>query len=175
MNCNKKMWIKRILVIGAMLIFSMPVYAQTNKDSLETNAREITVTDRYIGKNVSRITGVTRGKLISSVGIELEDQGFGVAHIDADIMCHEAMSSIRMVLTLQKWNEENQSWDAVNRQEFSWDAKDLPEGEDLNMALVSYNVAGLSGVYRVRGLFGVYDINGSYNETWNAYTDGVTF
>jgi len=174
---NKQKWIKRIAVLGAVIAFSIPAYGQTDRNAVEADAREIIVTDKYVDGNVSRVVGITRGRLISSVGLDLVNNGLGIAGLYADILCHEPMSSIRIVLTLQIWDEEHQSWNAVNRQEFEWKAEDLPEGDELTMASISYNIAGLKsgGIYRLRGLYGAYDINGSYNETWNTFTDGMTF
>ena len=174
MKFRKNTFFRGILAIGLALSMSFLSFANTD-NMWELNVKDAVVTENRRTNDVSKITGTTRGMLISSVGVGLENQGLGVGEIYGEVLCHEAMSSIRMALILQRWDEENQSWVLVNRQEFNWNASDLPEGEELSMATVSYKIAGLDGTYRVRGLFGAYDLEGTYNEAWNAYTEGVDF
>jgi hypothetical protein len=86
------------------------------------------------------------------------------------------MSNISMVLSLQKYNEENKVWQTVERQSFEWDANDLPEDEELTIAMVEYDVPNLdSGLYRTRCIFGAVDMEDDYNEAWNAVSTGLRF
>lgn len=175
MKYGEKKLLRIILVIGLTLSMSFSAFAHTESDMWGLNAKNVIVTGRKTTENVSEVTGTTRGMLISSVDVSLTNEGLGIGEIYGEVLCHEAMSSIRMALILQRWDEENQSWVLVNRQEFMWEADDLPEGEELSMATVSYKIAGLDGTYRVRGLFGAYDLDEAYHEAWNAYTEGVDF
>lgn len=176
MNKVIKKVLKSIVVCGFVIALAMPVYAQNSTSDLESQAKTVACkTTRF--SNTAVAQSVTRGMLLSSVSIKLTDKGFGIASIYADALCHEPMSAIYITLILQKWDEEHNSWQTVNRQEFEWLLEDLPEGTELTMASISYDIAGMQSgeLYRVRGLFGAYDLEGTYNEAWNAYTEGVRF
>lgn len=177
MKKGLKILVSFLAAMVLMMSVSIISYAKDDFRDLERQAKEVTNTEVYRTANLARIIGAVNGSLISSVDVQLENEGWGVANIYADVLCHKPMSSIRMVLMLQKWNEEHEAWDTIDRQEFQWNAEDLPSGEELTMASVSYNIAGMQtgAVYRVRGLFGAYDLEGTHNEAWNANTDGIIF
>lgn len=175
---RKHKWLFGIVLSVMMTIsFGVISFAQNDVDALEAEAKDIVVTQKYVDNNISLVKGITRGMLISSVDIQLTRKGSGVANLYGEILCHEPMSSIRIVLMLQKLDEEDQEWDTVNRQEFNWKASDLPAGEELTMAMISYDIAGLKkgATYRIKGLFGAYDLEGTYNEAWNAEGPGIEF
>lgn len=173
-----KKWLSCLIIMGISMMMMVTANAAQSKDRRwEESAQEITTVNTYTDSMVAMVKGITRGMLISSVEVDLSKEGFGIAGIYGEILCHEPMSSIRMTLILQKWNENNSKWEEVNRKEFEWTADKLPEGETLTMATASYNIAGLKSgqTYRLRGLFGAYDLEGTYNEAWNASTDGLEF
>lgn len=160
-----------------MVLFAGVSFAQNDINSFDAQANDIIVTEQYVNDNVSVVKGITRGMLISSVDIQLTRKGSGIANLYGEILCHEPASQIRIVLMLQKLDEADQGWDTVNSQEFNWKASDLPAGEELTMATVSYNIAGLEkgATYRIRGLFGAYNLAGDYNESWSTNGPGITF
>ena len=75
-----------------------------------------------------------------------------------------------MWLYLEKWDEELEDWVTKDAQQFEWNAADLPEGEELNMAIASYNIPNQERGkdYRVRGVFGAFDLNSSLQEVWQS-------
>lgn len=170
-------FISCLIAIVMMISWSFSTYAQHDYIDLDRQAREMTVTNKQVGPAISSVTGVARGRLISSADVVLTNKGFGVAGLYGEVLCHQGMETIRIVLILQKWNEADETWDNINRQEFTWNASDLPEGEELSMAAISYDIAGMEHgeTYRLRGLFGAYELNGTRNEAWNASTEGIIF
>lgn len=173
-----KKWLSCLIIMGISMMMMITAHAaQEQKKTWEQEAQEVPITSKYTDNMITMVTGSMRGILISSVEVDLSKEGLGIAGIYGEILCHQPMSSIRMTLILQKWNENNSNWEEVNRKEFEWTADKLPEGESLTMATASYNIAGLKSgqTYRIRGLFGAYDLEGTYNEAWNAVTDGLEF
>lgn len=116
-----------------------------------------------------------RGEVISYIEAGLEDYGFGVAHVSAELACHHAVEAIHIRLMLEQWNEEDRVWDCINSQDFEWNAEDLPEGEELTYASISYNIPGCEEgeLYRTKGLFGAWDEE--YDDAWIGYSSGIRF
>lgn len=135
-----------LIVTVVVLMMTMNVWAQTSSDDKEY-VEEATIVDLKILDDEVSVTGVTRGQYLSSVELDLTDEGFGVAGISAIVLCHEPMQKIRLRLTLEKYS--GSSWKTINEKEFLW-TEDQVEDE-LSMAMVSYKVGALlSGEYRLR-------------------------
>ena len=141
---------KRImhLLIAAvlMLVMTMNVWAKTDSyDGVELE--EATIVNVKVLDDEVGVTGITRGRYLSSVELDLTNEGFGVAGIDAVVLCHEPMQKIRLRLTLEKYN--GSSWVTINEKEFLWTEDTVTE--ELSMAAVSYKVGALlNGDYRLR-------------------------
>ena len=134
-----------LLAILMVLTMTINVWAQTDYE--EENVKETTIINLKVQDDEVALTGITRGQYLSSVELDLTNEGFGVAGIEAVVLCHEAMQRIRLRLTLEKHN--GSSWVAINEKEFLW-TEDKVEG-DLSMAAVSYKVGALlNGDYRLR-------------------------
>ena len=118
------------------------------------------------------ILNSTRGRLISSVDVQISDEGKGVIGVYADILCHEAMEEIRIGVYLER-QESTGSWVAVSNKQFEWLAEDYPN-QDLTMAIVSYKVANMKRgeKYRLRCVFGAY-IDDLGSENWRAATGAL--
>lgn len=160
-----------ILTILMLLQLHIPVYAKEWSDFKQIpNAREFNSQEQV------SVTGVPRGRLISSVEIQLTDKGRGTAGIYADLLCHEPMAKLRIWIYLEKWDEETERWETEDYQQFTWLAEDYPD-EDLTMAMVGYDVSGLERgqYYRLRGLFGANDIDSSLQEAWQAVSGELYF
>lgn len=115
------------------------------------------------------ILNSTRGRLISSVDLQISDEGKGVIGVYADMLCHEAMDELRVGIYLERQTSTG-SWTTVTSKQFEWNAEDYPN-DDLTMAIVSYKVANMKRgeKYRLRGIFSAYsDDLGS--ENWRAST-----
>lgn len=152
-----------IVVIGLMMM-----QIQINSYAGQwSNAKEILDVSEFNSEGQTRVLGIPRGRLISSVEIQLKDKGRGTAGVYADLLCHEPMEYLRIWLYLEKWDEKMDDWTIVDSQEFTWLAEDYPE-QDLTMAVVGYDVSGLErGVdYRLRGMFGAKDLDSVLQETW---------
>lgn len=163
--------IVHILIVAVMtMTMVMNVWAQTEMfDGVE--AEEAAIVNMKISDDEVEITGITRGRYLSSVELDLTDEGFGVAGIEAVVLCHEAMQKIRLRLTLEKYN--GSSWVAVNEKEFLW-TEDQVEDE-LSMAMVSYRVGALlSGDYRLRANVAVRALT-LQSEAMTSRTPALTF
>ena len=165
-----------IFMVMFFLTFSMTSFAGDVMFLEESRIPVIESVKKYTGNNEAKVTGVARGRLISTVEIGLINLGNGVAEINADIFCHEPMATIKMVLFLEKWDETHESWSQEERFTYEWKAEDAPDGI-LTSAMTSFNVYGLDRgyKYRVRGLFGAYDLDSGLQEAWQAWTTDVYF
>lgn len=128
----------------------------------------------YLGEKKKVVPSV-RGPVISHIDTVIEDRGFNSAKLSGEIACHHAVEGIFMAITLQKWDAEYETWDDIHREEFEWDAKDMPEGEDLSYATASYEIGFLEhgGIYRTKVLYGAWDAE--YDEAWYGWSDGLEF
>ncbi|MCI9106359.1 MAG: hypothetical protein HFG57_10480 [Lachnospiraceae bacterium] len=163
--------ILHVLIATVMILaMSMNVWAQAEMyDGAEVE--EATIVNMKVSDNEVEVTGVTRGRYLSSVELDLTDEGFGVAGIEAVVLCHEAMQKIRLRLTLEKYN--GSSWVSINEKEFLW-TDDQVDG-DLSMAIVSYRVGALlKGDYRLRANVAVRALT-LQSEAMTTRTGALTF
>lgn len=167
-----KKCVKVIIAVTMVLSFTIVSYAQSSKWEENVNVKEATITHKTAKEGISKVEGVARGRIISSVLVELANLGKGTAQIYAEELCHVEVDKIKMVLTLEERNEETGEWEKVYRYEDEWLAENEPDGK-LTMKMVSMNVYGLEQgkYYRVRGIFGGYQ--DSLQEAWSAKTDAV--
>lgn len=142
------------------------VYAGT---SWENKGREISDIQKFSDGTMSRVIGTPRGNLISSFEVAISDRGKGTAGIYGIILCHEAMSEIRMNLYLDIWEPERNDWKQIKSYKFIWDESNTPEGKR-NAGMVDIKVSGLERGrdYRVRGVAGARALNSSLQESWSA-------
>ncbi len=162
--------VKILVVMTVILSMTINVWAQTEVyDGVE--AEEATIVSMKVLDDEVEVVGVTRGQYLSSVELNLTDEGFGVASINAVVLCHEAMQKIRLRLTLEKYN--GSSWVSINEKEFLW-TEDQVDG-DLSMAIVSYRVGALlSGQYRLRANVAVRALT-LQSEAMTTRTEALTF
>lgn len=160
-----------VMVVVLSLSTVMNTWAQTDYYDME-NAEEATIVNLKVQDDEVSLTGIARGQLISSVELDLTNEGLGVAGISAVVLCHEAMRKIRLRLTLEKFS--NNDWVQINQKEFQW-TDDEVEG-DLAMAAVSYNVGALfNGEYRLRANVSVRALDSSMSEAMTSRTPGLVF
>lgn len=171
-----KKGIECIIMAVFFLTFSITSFAGDVMSLEKANIPVVGTVRKYVKNNEAKITGVARGRLISTVEVGLINLGNGVAEINADTFCHEPMATIKMILYLEKWDETSESWEQEERFSYEWKAEDAPDGV-LTSAMTSFNVYGLDRgyKYRVRGLFGAYDLDSSLQEAWQAWTEDVYF
>ena len=153
------------LAVMMFLVSTITVYAQNDNSSAGMTVRE------YNGENYARVVGSPRGELISSVQLELVDEGFRTISIYSEVLCHVEMRKIKMSVTLQK--STSSGWKDVNRKEFTWEKEDYPD-EYLSMAMASYNIGALSaGTYRLKGSYSVFELDGTLQEFRTVTTPGM--
>lgn len=153
------------LAVMMFLVSTITVYAQNDNSSAGMTVKE------YNGENYARVVGTPRGELISSVQLELVDEGFRTISIYSEVLCHVEMRKIKMSVTLQK--STSSGWKDVNRKEFTWEKEDYPD-EYLSMAMVSYNIGALSaGTYRLKGSYSVFELDGTLQEFRTVTTSGM--
>ncbi len=159
-----------LVAVIIMLSMTINVWAQTEAyDGVDVE--EATIVSMKVSDDEVEVLGVTRGQYLSSVELNLTDEGFGVAGINAVVLCHEAMQKIRLRLTLEKYN--GSSWVSINEKEFLW-TEDQVE-DDLSMAVVSYKVGALlKGDYRLRANVAVRALT-LQSEAMTTRTGALTF
>ena len=169
MGKYKKSCLVSILSIFILALFSTCVYAASGP--VMGNSREIDNAKEYTSSKQAKVTGTPRGRLLSSVDIELTDKGGGTMEVYADMFCHEPMKELRMWLYLEKWISEEEVWESIQYEQFSWEAKDFPD-QDLTIAIANYEIPNLERGqdYRVRGLFGADALTSSLSEAWTIKT-----
>lgn len=160
-----------VLVGLSMLQFHVYAFA-----SEWTNIKELPSISEFSGDKQARVVGAPRGRLISSIELQLTDKGSGTAGIYADLLCHEPMKYLKMWIFLERWDELEESWSIIHDQELTWLAEDYPN-EDLTMAVAGYDVSGLERgqYYRLRGLFAAKDLNTGYQESWQTTSGDLYF
>ncbi len=167
---------KRMLcgVLTVLMLLIVPMTSLAQEQMWGIPIQEVSANVKYSGNNVARIQVTPRGRLLSSVEIVATKTSSSTIEITARAFCHEAMGKIKMSLTLEKYNASDNSWERMDRQGFEWRAEDLPEGEELTTAIVTYTVSDMpsSDTYRVRGIFAAYELNGDTQEGWSAKTEG---
>lgn len=165
----KKMF--RILTTLVMiLMMTINVWAQVENYD-DVSVEEATIVDMKVSDNGVSVTGTTRGRYLSSVELDLTNEGFGVAGIEAVVLCHEAMQKIKLRLTLEK--QSGSSWVTINEKEFLWTEDTVDE--ELTMAIVSYKVGALlNGDYRLRANVSVRALT-LQSEAMTSRTGALTF
>lgn len=161
-------YLRKSIVIGLsiilMLTSAITSYAKNN--NISTDA----ITRMYEGEDFVRAEVSPRGQLISSVQLELSEEGYHRLGIYSEVLCHVDMKKIKMTVTLQKY--VNGSWSNVHRKDEEWLAEDYP---NLSMAMISYDLTGMSaGKYRLKGGYSVFELDGSLQEFKTVTTSSLT-
>ncbi len=164
----KKYLRKGITIYVALVMFLMSAITVHAENS---NASAGMMVKEYSGEDFSRVVASPRGQLISSVQLELVDEGFRTVSIYSEVLCHEEMKKIKMSVTLQK--SASKGWTDVNRKEFTWTKENHPD-DYLSMATISYRIGSLSaGTYRLKGSYSVFELDGSLQEFRTVTTPGL--
>ncbi len=175
MHVNNAMNKKLIIGVSSMLLaLSTHSIAFANDVNLEARAQAIKDVTVFVSENVSRVTGMPRGRLISSMELSIADMGGGVVDLYGNVLCHEPMQEIQLNLYLDQWLTDNEEWEQLERFTYNWKAEDYPD-EDLTMAMAYATVGNLDRgeEYRLRGLAGVWDLDSTLSEVWSEETDSI--
>lgn len=165
-----KKYLKTSLAICLAMIMTLSsaisIYAQTYQMSDGTDVKEFSTEDS-VG-----IFASPRSALISSVTLELTQEGYRKVNVYSEILCHVEMEKIYMSITLQR--KDGSSWKNVRTEDLEWLKEDYPNTA-LSAATASFNVGSLSaGSYRIRTAFSVYELNGSGHESRTSTSPTLT-
>ncbi|MCI8268607.1 MAG: hypothetical protein HFG55_02890 [Lachnospiraceae bacterium] len=163
----KKM-IKRCLVICSVMIMVLSsvvtAYAQSGNGSAGMIMRE------YQDENSVGVEASPRGQLISTITLQLSNEGYRTLGVYSEILCHQDMKSITMSINLQRLVDGR--WKNYNTQNFEWTEED---DDHLSMAIASYEVGLLpAGSYRLSAAYVVYNLDGSLHESKNITSPSKT-
>lgn len=168
---NKKV-MSFIMVLFLIVLMPVTVNAKITEPS---NAKVLDTKLHYTvsEKGMSRVTGTARGRILSSVGLQLTDEGNGEIGVYAETLCHKGVKEIYMVIYLDVWDEGIQDWVTINDYEYNWKASEYPD-RDLTDVSVSFLVEGLprGRTYSLRAnhLATAFD---SSSEVMFSETDGI--
>lgn len=160
-----------VLILAIVFALGTQISSYAETKMAENRAQDIPNVVNYYDENLARVTGMPRGRLLSSVALQIADKGKGTIGVSSDILCHEPMEWIMAWIYLEKWNAVDEDWEIVQYEQFEWIASDYPD-ENLTMAMVSYNIPKQERGqdYRLRGVFGAKDLDTSLQETWTVTT-----
>lgn len=164
------------ILITVTLLFSMPL--TVNAKSVEwlgqANVVDSQLQDIESSDSLSKVRGVARGRVLSSVELELSDEGNGVMGVYAATLCHTAVKEIYMTMYLDVWDENLQDWVMVDNYEYRWKASDNPD-RDLTDVSVSFSLEGLvrGRTYSLRGAHAAKNFD-NVMEVMASETSGIT-
>lgn len=171
---NKKGLFRLMLII--VLVCSMPLVVNAETSDWRTQADTVSAQFKPVisNSNISKVRGTARGRVISSVELELADEGQGAIGVYASTLCHTAVKEIYMVIYLDIWDESIQDWRMVDNYEYEWKASDNPD-RDLSAVSVSFSLEGLSrgGTYSLRGVHVAKNFE-NVMEAMSSETSGIT-
>lgn len=164
----------RLLLIG-MLAFSMPISVSAKSSDLLDRADVLDTQLQHIvsSNSISKVRGAARGRVLSSVELQLSDEGSGVIGVYAETLCHTAVKEIYMTIYLDVWDDNLQDWVMVDNYEYNWKASDNPN-ESLTDVSVSFSLEGLprGRMYSLRGAHAAKNFN-NVSEVMSSATDGI--
>lgn len=168
---------KNILITLLLLLlvsnFTIVSYAENSNwvnqvESLDTCLRTI-----ISNEDISQVRGTARGRVLSSVGLQISDEGQGVLGVYAETLCHIPVKEIYMSIYLDVWDERIQDWVTVDYYDYEWKASDNP-GRELTDVSVSFLLEGLTRgkTYSLRGAHSAKNFVG-VAEAMSSATNGI--
>lgn len=159
---NKYKVLLWLFVVLQVFFISSPVFAKTASYYENVGFVDTANTKETYNDKISRIIATPRGRLISSSGLQISDEGNGVLGVYAETLCHNGMKEIFMTIYLDIWNETYNDWEMVDCYEYEWFSSAYPD-EELAAVSVSFDLTGLSRnrEYRLRGYHGAKGFNNS--------------
>lgn len=165
---------KFLLATALLLSIPFTAYAQNSDWLMRSDVVNAQMQDVVSNGSVSKVRGTARGRVISSVELQLSDEGGGVIGVYASTLCHTAVKEIYMTMYLDVWDEDIQDWVMVDNYEYRWKASDQPD-TDLSAVSVSFLLEGLprGRMYSLRGAHAAKNFN-NVMEVMASETDGIT-
>lgn len=163
--------VRLIVCFITVFMVSMPSYAQSGFGRNDVDILKTISENESSSEKTSRVIAIPRGRLISSAGLQISDEGNGVLGVYAETLCHSNMDKIYMTIYLDMWDEARQDWLVLNDYEYSWSAVDNPNLTDVS---VSFDLEGLTRgkTYRLRGMHLVRN-SSSLSEVLTTGTAGI--
>lgn len=125
-----------------------------------------------VNQSFDHTNGLAKGRYISSSGLGISNEGYGVIGIYADTTAHVDVKKIQINIYLDRWDVSEKDWVQVKQYKYVSEYK--TGGEKISDLTVYFEEedqpAGYK--YRLRGVHGVWSFDGSV-ETQSTITDGV--
>lgn len=168
---KKNIFITLLTILS--LIMTTTVYAQNSEWVNQANSLETCLRNTISTKDISQVRGSARGRVISSVGLQISDEGQGVLGVYAETLCHTAVKEIFMTIYLDVWDDSIQDWITLDMYEYNWKASDNPD-KNLTDVSVSFSLEGLSRgkTYSLRGSHAARNFN-NVSEVMSSETSGI--
>lgn len=125
-----------------------------------------------INQSIDHTNGLARGRYISSSGLGISNEGYGVIGVYADTTAHVAVKKIQINIYLDRWDESKEEW--VQLADYKYVKEYKQGGATVNSLTASFDIEDQSAgyKYRLRGLHGVWSFDGNL-ETQSTITNGV--
>ena len=128
------------------------------------------------GENSSRdeTYGGARGGIISSVSSEIIDKTGGDIGVLIDTFCHVECKEIRNIAILERYDEENETWNEIMRYDFTAKKEDFPNTELMSLTndfTIENQETGY--YYRIRGIHQVTTLETNQGQVYSTRTDGL--
>ncbi len=109
-----------------------------------------------------------KGQVLSTIFIDVSDEGGGNMDIGVEMQCHVALKKATMTLYVEKENG-----DIVNTKSFEWLKEDYPNDDlSLTEAFYTVKVPQRGARYYIRGIFSVTSTSG-VKETRTVYSSDI--
>lgn len=169
---RRKRVLVTLLTLVVLLTMTMTTYAKSSwisqADNLDTTLNQVISTN-----DISQVRGSAKGRVISSAGLQITDEGGGVLGVYAETLCHTAVKEIYMVIHLDVWDDGIQDWINLDMYEYRWNASENPD-RDLTDVSVSFLLEGLARgkTYSLRGAHVAKNLN-NVMEVMSSETSGI--
>lgn len=166
-----------LIVIISCFMFSTVAFANEDaewEEALRTAfiGMDSVLLPDNVNQSSDHTNGFARGRYISSSGLGISNEGYGVIGIYADTTAHVDVKKIQINIYLDRWDASEDEWVQVKQYKYVSEYK--AGGEKISDLIVYFEeedqTAGYK--YRLRGLHGVWSLNGEL-ETQSTITNGV--
>lgn len=166
-----------LAIIISCFIFSITSFASEDEewDEALRNAFvgiESVLLPENINQSNNFTNSLARGRYISSSGISISNEGYGVIGVYADTTAHVNVKKIQIWIYLDQWDDSIEDWVQINQYKHVTEYKE--GGKKISDFTVMFDIEDQpSGhYYRLRGLHGVWSFDGNV-ETQSTVTNGI--
>lgn len=139
----------KIIIISTVLsmLLSMMTLAASGHSNVLTapiGTELLTEDQKY---STDTLLVLERGMILSSCTIRITNEGYGKIGIFAQTLAHTSIDRGYITIYLDRWSEEEQTWDNMEKYEFEFLPEDEPTGELHAMAVDFDNTDQEPGYY----------------------------